>query len=110
VDNVLYKYYPKIREEDIGIDTSNKFVDTLRISNTYLPGIGGDYDGDQCTIKGVFTNEANDELKSFMTSKQNFVSFGVSPTRASEGDAVQAMFALTRVLSDTKITKDITFK
>ena len=68
------------------------------------------YDGDQCTIKGVFTNEANDELKDFMYSKQNFVSFGVSPTRASEGDAIQAMFALTRVLSDTKLTKDILFK
>ena len=70
------------------------------------------YDGDQCTIKGVFTNEANDELREFMTSKQNFVSFGASPTRASEGDAIQAMFALTRVLSDTqsKLTKDITFR
>ena len=45
-----------------------------------------------------------------MYSKQNFVSFGVSPTRASEGDAIQAMFALTRVLSDTKITKEINFK
>ena len=39
---MLYKYYPKIREEDLGTDTSNKFIDTLRISNTYLPGIGGD--------------------------------------------------------------------
>ena len=85
-------------------------MDTAQISNTYLPGIGGDYDGDMVTIKGVFTNEANDELKEFMRSKQNYVSFGVSPTRASEGDAVQAMFALTRVLSDTKITKEISFK
>ena len=82
----------------------------MRISNTYLPGIGGDYDGDVVTIKGVYTNEANSELKEFMTSKQNFVSFGASPTRASEGDAVQAMFALTRVLSDTHITKDISFR
>jgi len=70
------------------------------------------YDGDQCTVKGIYTNEANDELKKFMYSKQNFVSFGASPTRASEGDAVQAMFALTRVLSDTNITnsKQISFK
>ena len=75
-----------------------------------MPGIGGDYDGDVCTVKGVFTNEANSELKDFMFSKQNFVSFGASPTRASEGDAIQAMFALTRVLSDTKVTKDIVFK
>ena len=58
----------------------------------------------------MFTNEANDELKSFMYSKQNFVSFGASPTRMSEGDAIQSMFALTRVLSDTRITKDIMFR
>ena len=38
----VYKYYPKIREEDIGKDTSNSFIDTLRFSNLYLSGIGGD--------------------------------------------------------------------
>ena len=41
-DGTIYKWYPKIREEDIGIDTSNVFVDTLRFSNLYLSGIGGD--------------------------------------------------------------------
>lgn len=41
-----------------------------------------------------------------MYSKQNFVSFGCKPTRASEGDVIQAIFALTRVLSTTNITKD----
>lgn len=105
----FYKYYPKIREADIGTDTSNKFIDTLRFSNVYLKGIGGDYDGDQCSVKGVYTTEANEELKEFMYSKQNFVTFGCSPSRASEGDVAQAVFALTRVLSDTKLTQDIKF-
>ena len=40
--NKFYRYYPKITEEDIGIDTSNKFVDTFNMSNLYLEGIGGD--------------------------------------------------------------------
>ena len=31
-----------IREKDIGTDTSNVFVDTLRFSNLYLNSIGGD--------------------------------------------------------------------
>lgn len=60
-NGVNYKYYPKIREQDMYKDTSNAFVDTLRFSNCYLSGIGGDYDGDQCTCKGVYTREANDE-------------------------------------------------
>lgn len=39
--NDFYPYYPKIREEDIGTNTSNKFIDTLNISNLFLPAIGG---------------------------------------------------------------------
>ena len=46
IDNRFYKHYPKIREEDIGSNTSNKFVDTINICNMYLGLIGGDYDGD----------------------------------------------------------------
>lgn len=41
-NGTIYKWYPKIREEDIGTDTSNRFIDTMRFSNIYLAGIGGD--------------------------------------------------------------------
>lgn len=37
----FYPKYPKIRQEDIGTDTSNKFVDSLNVSNLMLNGIGG---------------------------------------------------------------------
>ena len=103
-NGTVYKWYPKIREEDIGTDTSNVFVDTLRFSNTYLDSIGGDFDGDQCTCKGVYTREANDELDEFMKSKQNFVTFGCKPLKSPGADSIQAMYALTKVLSDTTIT------
>ncbi len=42
INNIYYEYYPKIRKEDIGTDTSNKFIDTMNFSNTYLKGMGGD--------------------------------------------------------------------
>jgi len=42
IEGVQYKYYPKIREKDIGIDTSNLFVDTMQISNSYLKGLCAD--------------------------------------------------------------------
>ena len=111
VNNVFYKYYPRIRESDIGTDTSNLFVDSLRMSNLYLAAMGGDYDGDQITCKGVYTNEANDELEEFMNSKQNFVGFGTDSTKTVTDDSIQAIYALTKVLSDTKITdsKDIKY-
>ena len=41
INNTFYKTYPKIRQEDIGTNTSNKFIDTLNISNLYLEGCGG---------------------------------------------------------------------
>ena len=111
-DGTVYKWYPKIREEDIGSDTSNTFVDTLRFSNLYLSGIGGDFDGDMCTIKGVYTREANEELDNFMDSKQNLVTYGCKPLREPGSDSIQAMYALTKILSDTKVTdtKSIEFK
>ena len=109
IDNIYYEYYPKTREEDIGTDTSNKFIDTMNFSNLYLKGMGGDYDGDQITVKGVYTEEANQELEEFMKSKQNFITFGGKPSKASEGDAIQSIYAFTKVLSDTKLTQNIQF-
>ena len=44
VGNKFYKNYPLIRQEDMGANTSNRFIDTLNISNLYLNGIGGDYE------------------------------------------------------------------
>lgn len=43
VGMTLYKHYPYIRKEDIGKNTSNKFIDTVSISNVYLESIDGDY-------------------------------------------------------------------
>ena len=108
-NGTFYPYYPKIREEDIGTDTSNKFVDTLKLSNLYLPGLSGDYDGDQVTCKGVYTVEANEELRELLNSKQNFMDFGCNPLRSSTADVVQSIYALTKVLSDTELTKNINF-
>ena len=106
----FYKYYPKIREEDIGKDTSNTFVDTMKFSNLYLPGCGGDYDGDQITCKGVYTVEANQELKELINQKQNYMDFGCKPLRESTVDVIQSVYALTKVLKDVKLTNISTIK
>ena len=50
INNKVYRHYPKIREEDIGKDTSNLFVDTMNFANNYLKAIGGDYDGENVMI------------------------------------------------------------
>ena len=43
ISTQYYPKYPKIRQEDIGKDTSNVFIDSLNLSNLFLSGIGGDY-------------------------------------------------------------------
>ncbi len=95
VNNTFYPTYPKIREEDIGSDTSNKFVDTLNISNLFLEGIGGDYDGDQTTVRIPFTREANEELEGYMNSKSFYINLGANNIRVPIHDAIQSMYSLT---------------
>ena len=40
-----------------------------------------------------------------MNSKENFVTFGCSPLREPGSDVIQAIYAITKVLSTTVITK-----
>lgn len=92
----FYAYYPKIREEDINSDTGSKFIDTLRISNLMLDAIGGDYDGDQASGKGVYTTEANEELSEYLNSRLNYIGFDMKCLRTPGKEAYQAIFNFTR--------------
>ena len=61
-----------------------------------------DYDGDTVSVKGVWSNEANDELDKYLDSKTNFIDLGAKNIRYSSMEAVQSIFDLTKVLSDDK--------
>ena len=41
IDGKYYRFYPKLREKDIGANTSRLFIDTFQMSNLYLKAIGG---------------------------------------------------------------------
>lgn len=107
INDTYYPFYPKIRDKNIGSDTSNKFIDTLCISNLYLDAIGGDYDGDQATSKGVYTKEANEELAKFMNSKANYINVGGTNIRTVGADSLQSLYSLTKILKDTKLVNPI---
>lgn len=104
-DDVVYTHYPKIRKEDIGSDTSNKFIDTMNICNGYLDSIGGDYDGDMVTIKGVYTDEANAELKKQLETNIHFINLGGNPVISTAKEAIQAIYAMTLTMPETKLEK-----
>lgn len=42
INGKFYKWYPKIRQEDIGGDTTNKFIDTLSMANPYCGLMGAE--------------------------------------------------------------------
>lgn len=102
INNKVYKHYPYIREKDMHIDTSNLFIDTMNICNVYLGAIGGDYDGDQVTIKGVWTNEANAELDAQLKSKKHFINLSGKNVRTGSNEAIQSLYSLTLILPDSK--------
>lgn len=98
MNDTLYRWYPYIREKDIGANTSNLFVDTLNISNLHLKSIGGDYDGDQVSVKGVYSVEANEEQDAYLNSKAALINFGAGAAKTSTNEAIQALYSLTKIL------------
>lgn len=101
-NNIIARNYPKIRDEDIGSNTSNMFVDTLQICNAYLVSCGGDYDGDQMTVKSIYSTEANQELEKQLNSKIHYIALGGSNIMTVTNEGMQALYNLTLVLPDDK--------
>lgn len=102
LDGEFYRFYPKIRIEDINSPSAHRFVDTMQISNLYLKGAGADYDGDTGQVKGSFFKETNEELKHFTDSKANFINMSCENIRVSEKEAVQSLYNMTLVLRTDK--------
>ena len=106
-EDIVYPKYPKIRKEDLLTNTSNKFVDTLNMCNGYLPSIGGDYDGDQVTVKGIYSDEANAELEKQLNSKIHYIGLGGETVMEISKEGVQSLYCLTLSLPDAKLTDPV---
>ena len=96
IDNQFYKYYPII---DLNTPTdriSNLFNDTLTMSNLYLQALGGDYDGDTCSVKMCFSIESNQEAKEISESIKNFISPNGGMLRTVSNEAFLTFYNMTR--------------
>lgn len=107
INGKLYKWYPKIRQSDIGKNTSNKFVDTCNIANPYCGLMNADFDGDQVTAKMAYSVESNNELNKFSDSNGQFITLNGVNGRVADKEAIQAMYNLTLVIPGTKLTNPI---
>lgn len=100
INGKIYKWYPRIREKDIGSNTTNAFVDTCMIPNTNLSFICGDYDGDTVTSKSLYSIEANNELKNQLNSKRHYISFGGTNIAATSNEGMECLYNLTMNLKE----------
>jgi DNA-directed RNA polymerase beta' subunit len=84
---IVYPDYPA--DEEL-------FIDTVVPYNGYLKALGGDYDGDTVSLRGVFTMEANQEANKLIWEKKNILDQMGRNSRKIGNEAVQAIYSLTR--------------
>ena len=95
INGIEYKWYPVIEKVDRN-QVGTRFVDTFKFSNAYLTGIGGDYDGDQVTIKGIYSLEANESADNILTNKSTVLSINGSNMRKCDCEVIQTLYVLTK--------------
>ena len=61
-----------------------------------------DYDGDQVTVRGVFSEEANAELDEQLRAKSHYFNLGGKGVRTSDKEAMQSLYSLTMCLDADK--------
>lgn len=91
-----YSYYPVIDPTADANTVASSFIDVLQMQNTYLHTLGADYDGDQISVRGVFSQEANAECERILKSKTNVLSIKGRNVRHTEKEAVQTLFMMTK--------------
>ena len=96
INGTVYTHYPNI---DLSMDKSKistSFHDTTTMSNLLLKGLGGDYDGDQISIRGLFTQEANEEARRLMMSKSHILNIQGDNMRTTTNEGIQTLYMMTK--------------
>lgn len=96
INDKVYPIYPHIDFDAPKEEVASLFVDTVQLSNLYLSIIGGDYDGDQISVRGVYTQEANQECARKISSKQNLLNILGKNVRTLGMEPIQCMYDATR--------------
>lgn len=95
IDDHLYEYYPVVDLHAKGM-LDGLFVDSLKQSAVYLKGLDGDHDGDQTTVKGTMSVEANSDAETLMYRKINLITIDGKIVRTIGNEAIQTLYSLTR--------------
>ena len=96
VKGKLYKRYPIVDLSLKPTEVASQFIDTLRFQNVYLASLNGDYDGDQVTAKGVFSQTANLEAHRILHSKVNILGMAGQGIRKTTNETIQTLYSMTK--------------
>ena len=95
INDHLYENYPVVDPYKTG-NLDSEFIDSLKLSPIYLNGLDGDFDGDQVTAKGIFSQEANEEAERIMKKKSNLITIDGGIIRSIGNEGMQTLFTMTR--------------
>ena len=96
-NGVLYPRYP-ILNYKTSEDIEGMFTDTMRMFSTYLAAMGADYDGDQISTQGVFTQEANEDVYKHMKEISNVVGINGNIMREFPNVIPHGIYGLTYMI------------
>ena len=109
--NVMGEEYPRYPDIDLKEDRNkidSIFIDTLRLFPSYLPALGGDFDGDMVTVQGVFTDEANEDAKKFIYSIANIVDIKGGTMKGVDDVVAHVLYNMTKQNKiDSKSTESL---
>lgn len=91
-----YKYYPKIDYTKTQDKVSISFIDTMVMSNLYLSVMGADYDGDQVSVRGVWTQESNKNCNNNMKSLKSIIDINGNMFRTTTRETLQTFYNLSK--------------
>lgn len=96
LDGKVYSHYPSIDLNMTPEQVSTYFLDTITMSNLYLAGLGGDYDGDMITCKALFSQEANEEADRILKSKAHILNIYGENMRKTTNEGIQTIYMMTK--------------
>ena len=96
LNDTLYKDYPVIDPtlpEDV---VATLFNDTITMAIVYLAGLQGDFDGDQVSLKMVYTQEANAEAEKLLHSAKHYLREDGSLVRECKNETYMTFYNMTK--------------
>ena len=94
------KEYPRYPDIDLSTPADRvgiQFIDSLVQSNSHCDGMGADYDGDQVSVRGIWSDEANAEAETIMNSKMSALNITGKNAKVVAKEVFNSMYELTKL-------------